>query len=282
MRYAWGLDAYLAGSSYSFAARIAAHTVRPALRRWDRWAALKPDVITTNSATVQERIRRFWGRESEVIYGPTDVAANPLSMRDDGFLLVAARLLAYRRLDLAVMAANLLVPRPGDRGRWTGRGAAPRSRRPVSTLPAAPGSIGPDRPVDAVPCLPRALGGRHGTCPDRGDGRRQAGCSVPLGGITETVVEGATGVFFDEQTPEASAAAVLALDRLPINPVTIRDRATSIRHPPLPLSLRGDPRPARIGGRRRRRRLRTNPRCLGTRARHAPGRRAAREDAAPR
>ena len=108
MRYAWDLEGYLAGASLSPMARIAATTLRPALRRWDRSTARRPDVLVANSAAVAARIRRFWGREARVIHPPVPLDDIGLSTRDDGYLLVTARLLAYRRLDVAIGAANAL------------------------------------------------------------------------------------------------------------------------------------------------------------------------------
>ena len=43
-----------------------------------------------------------------VIYPPVRVDEIPFTGRDDGFLLVAARLLAYRRIDVAVRACTAL------------------------------------------------------------------------------------------------------------------------------------------------------------------------------
>jgi len=45
------------------------------------------------------------------------------------------------------------------------------------------------------------------------------------GGALETVVEGLSGVFFDEPRPEALAQAVERLERLPWNPEAIRTHA---------------------------------------------------------
>ena len=105
MRYAWDLDTYLAGSSLSLPARVASRTIRPLLRRWD--IATRPDVIVAISETVRDRISETWGhRVDEVIYPPVDTSEIAVSSSDDGFLLVAARLLAYRRIGLAVEAAT--------------------------------------------------------------------------------------------------------------------------------------------------------------------------------
>ncbi|HEX2221395.1 MAG TPA: glycosyltransferase, partial [Candidatus Limnocylindria bacterium] len=108
MRYAWDLDAYLSGSSLPMPARVAARALRPMLQRWDRSTAARPDVVISISSAVRDRIRRVWKRDAELIHPPVDTGEITLSMDDDGYLLVAARLLAYRRVDLAVRAATAL------------------------------------------------------------------------------------------------------------------------------------------------------------------------------
>ena len=199
MRYAWDLDAYLAGSSDSRISAAAARMVRPTLQRWDRWAARKPDVLVANSATVRERIRRLWRRDAEVIYPPVDVAGIPLSDRDDGFLLVAAHLLAYRRVDLAVAAATAL-----------GRelvvvGDGPESARLRASAGPSVRFLGRvDRPtlVDLFTrCHAYLVPGVEdfGIAPVEAMAAGKPVIAFRAGGATETVVEGRTGVFFERQ-----------------------------------------------------------------------------------
>ena len=129
-------ETYLAGSSLSLPSRFAARTIRPVLRRWDVMTAKRAGVIVAISETVRERIRTAWGRESDaVIYPPVDTAEIHVSERDDGFLLVAARLLAYRRVDLAVTAATRLG----------------RELVVVGDGPAAPPARGGGRAVRPIP-----------------------------------------------------------------------------------------------------------------------------------
>ncbi len=46
-----------------------------------------------------------------------------------------------------------------------------------------------------------------------GPGGRQAGYCLPCGRALETVIEGETGLFFDDQTPESLAEAVQRFER---------------------------------------------------------------------
>lgn len=225
MRYAWDLDAYLAQSSFAPASRLAARTIRPILQRWDRMTARRPDVIVAISETVRERIRRLWARESELIYPPVGVGEIEPSSRDDGYLLVAARMLAYRRLDLAVQAAtrlgrDLVVVGDGpERARL--QGLAGPSVRFLGRV---------DRPVlvDLFSrCHAYLVPGVEdfGIAPVEAMAAGKPVVAFRGGGVTETVVDGRTGTFFDEQTAEGLAAAIERLETLSLDPAVIRARA---------------------------------------------------------
>ena len=92
--------------SLSLPARVAGRLLGAPLRSWDRRTSQRPDVLVANSQNIRRPISRFWGRDSEVIHPPVDVAEFDVPTRNDGYLLVAARLLAYRRVDIAVDAAT--------------------------------------------------------------------------------------------------------------------------------------------------------------------------------
>ncbi len=234
MRYAWDLDTYLAGSSDSIPSALAARTLRPLLRRWDRATAGRPDLLVANSVTVQERIRRLWGRDAEVIYPPVDVDAIPLSTRDDGFLLIAARMLAYRRIDLAVSAANAL-----DR-ELVVVGEGPEAARLRAMAGPSVRFLGHvDRPslLDLFArCHAYLVPGVEdfGIAPVEAMAAGKPVVAFRAGGATETVVENLTGVFFDEQTPAALSLAIKALDQAAFDPGAIRRHAetfaTSVFH----------------------------------------------------
>jgi glycosyltransferase involved in cell wall biosynthesis len=225
MRYAWDLDTYLAGSSDSVPSAIAARTMRPLLRRWDRATARRPDLLVANSATVRERIRRLWGRDAEVIHPPVDVDAIPLSSRDDGYLLVAARLLAYRRIDLAVQATvamgrELVVVGDGPEHARLKAMAGPTIR--------FLGHV--DRPtlVDLFSrCHAYLVPGVEdfGIAPVEAMAAGKPVVAFGSGGTTETIVDGVTGVFFREQTVGALVDALERLDAIALDQLAIRARA---------------------------------------------------------
>ena len=95
------------------------------LRVWDFWAADRVDQFIANSENVRNRIRKYYDRESQVIYPPIDVQANRSLVsttkadrkikdyydgleKDDDYYLVVARLSGYKKVDLAIEACNRL------------------------------------------------------------------------------------------------------------------------------------------------------------------------------
>jgi glycosyltransferase involved in cell wall biosynthesis len=110
VRYAWDqMHAYLQRSA--LARRGLGPLIRwqlHALRQWDQLSAQRVDHLIANSRFTARRIRKFWGRESEVIHPPVDVVRfRWQSPRDDTFLCVC-RLVPYKRVDLVVEAFNRL------------------------------------------------------------------------------------------------------------------------------------------------------------------------------
>jgi glycosyltransferase involved in cell wall biosynthesis len=225
MRYAWDLDTYLVGTSLPLPARIAARTLRPALQRWDRATAGRPDVVVGISEIVRQRIRRLWAREAEVIYPPVDTREIAQSSRDEGYFLVAARMLAYRRLDLVIAAAarlgrELVVVGDGpERARLEGAGGP--SVRFLGWVDRA-------KLVDLFArCHAYVVPGIEdfGIAPVEAMAAGKPVIGYRGGGVAETVIDGQTGVLFDRQDVQSTIAAIERFDAMSFDPVACRARA---------------------------------------------------------
>lgn len=225
MRYAWDLDTYLAGSTSSPASQMAARTIRPILQWWDRWTGARPDVVIAISATVQERIRRRWGRESEVIFPPVDVAEIQATGEDDGFYLTAARLLAYRRIDLVVLACTRLQRRLVVVGDGPERAALQALAGPTVEFV---GHVERQRLVRYFQtCRAYVVPGVEdfGIAPVEAMAAGKPVIAFGSGGAAETVLDGKTGLHVPEQTVEAFSDAILRADGMTWDPEVIRARA---------------------------------------------------------
>ena len=103
MRYAWLFrDEYLGANPLK---RLLARPLLAWLRRWDREASRHVTRFVAISNHIGDRIHRFYGRESDVVYPPVDLARWTPDYQPAGdFDLIASALVPYKRIDLAVQA----------------------------------------------------------------------------------------------------------------------------------------------------------------------------------
>ena len=225
MRYAWDLDTYLSGSSYGPLAQLGARIGRPLLQRWDRATASRPDKIIAISETVRERIARLWRRDSEVIYPPVDVDALSISTHDDGYVLVAARLLGYRRVDLAVQACRRLGRRLIIAGEGPERPRLEAMAGPETTFR---GHVTRSELLDLFAnCSTYLVPGVEdfGIAPVEAMAAGKPVVAFRGGGARETVLEGVSGIFFERQDVRAVEAALTDVAGMRFDPVAIRLQA---------------------------------------------------------
>lgn len=107
MRYVWDLSDDYFGSRAGLAARAFGPPVVAALRRWDR-KTTGVNRFVAISRHIADRIRRAYDRPADVIYPPVDVQRFEVADAADDFYLVVGALVPYKRIDLAVGAANRL------------------------------------------------------------------------------------------------------------------------------------------------------------------------------
>jgi glycosyltransferase involved in cell wall biosynthesis len=139
MRYVWDQERAYFPRRTGLAARLRG-TVLARLREWDAASAPRVDLFVANSRFVAQRIRRYYGRDAEVVHPPVDVgfftpAPGPAEPRrgDGGYCLVVAALAPYKRLDLAITACEragveLRIVGDGPERARLARRAGPRTR----------------------------------------------------------------------------------------------------------------------------------------------------------
>jgi glycosyltransferase involved in cell wall biosynthesis len=222
-RYLWDLrDEYASGRILNGPLRLALG----ALRHADRRAASGVDRFIAISKTVAERIRRIYGREAEVIHPPVDTCTiQPSGLAPEPFYLVVARLVRYKRIDLAVDAANRL-----GRPLWI-VGEGPERRRLERMAGPSVRFLGwrSDRELADLYARCRAFLfpglDDFGIAPVEAQAAGRPVVAYGQGGALETVVDGATGVHFRAQTSDSLIEALERLDGISIDAGACRRNA---------------------------------------------------------
>jgi glycosyltransferase involved in cell wall biosynthesis len=239
-RYVWDLDDYLAHEDLGPASRLALRAILPALRRWDWAAAQRVDHFVAISSTVQDRILKHYGRASEVIFPPTDLEGFEIaaeSERDDHYLILA-RLVPYKRIDLAVEAFNQL----GRRLVVVGDG---RDRARLEAMAGPTIEFRGRLPQAEVRHLLARCRGLvwpgvedYGLAPVEAMASGRPVIARRAGGVLDTIDPGRTGVFFDGADAAALADAVRAADQIDWQPAAIRTHAEAFGRPAFEARLR--------------------------------------------
>jgi glycosyltransferase involved in cell wall biosynthesis len=227
MRYAWEPD-FLAGEEIGRATRMLLPPLLGYLRRKDLAGAARPDVFVANSAHVAARIKRFYGREAHVVHAPVDVDHYLEIERrpaEDPFYLVFGRVVPYKRVDLALAAAELA----GRRVKVAGGGRALDGLRAHAGPHAELLGRVSDERRDALLSQARALlfPGEEdfGIVPVEAQAAALPVIAYGVGGARETVRDGVTGVLFEPQTAEALAAAIARFESLALDLQAARENA---------------------------------------------------------
>ncbi len=195
------------------------------LRMWDRLAADRVDHFVANSETVARRITKYYRRTSTVITPPVDVDRFEISHSEKRYYLVGGRIVDYKRFDIVVEAFTKL----GIPLKIFGSGPAEKALRHVA------GSniefLGRVSDDERAHLFANAVAFIHPHEEDFGiTAIESMAAGRPVialrkGGATETVIDGVTGVFFDEQSWEELADTVLHFDEKQFDPEKIRTHA---------------------------------------------------------
>jgi len=178
------------------------------LRIWDKLSAGRPTIYLANPLNVQNRIHKYYRRDSVVVYPPVDTHKITPKKSNAGYFLVLSRLSSYKRVDLAIQACNalklpLVIIGEGEARRSLERLAGPtieflgwqNEENKLEYLKNARALLFPgEEDFGIVPVEAMAAG--------------KPVIAYRKGGVTESVLDGKTGLFFDEQTVESLTVAI--------------------------------------------------------------------------
>ncbi len=196
------------------------------LRLWDYQAAQRVDYFIANSKNVAARIKKYYKRDSVVIYPPIDINKFFVSSKIENYFVLISRFRPYKKTDLAIQAFNKL------KIKLKVIGTGEEEKRLKSLAGDNIEFLGKVDDETKVRVLARARALIHPQADeDFGITAVEAmACGRPViafrgGGVLESVKDGVTGIFFDEQTWESLAEAVINSYDFKSNPQIIRQHA---------------------------------------------------------
>ncbi|HET9017277.1 MAG TPA: glycosyltransferase [Thermomicrobiaceae bacterium] len=227
MRFAWDFGRYAQRERLGAAARAVVPPLLGWLRRWDVRTAGLVDAFVANSTAVARRIREYWGRESTVIYPPVDTrGARPVPATEvDDYYLLVSRLVPYKRFDVAIRAFNALGLPLKIVGAGRARADLERIAGPTVEFLGAVSDEEKYRLYARCRAAVFPAEDDFGIAQVEVQASGRPAIAFAAGGALDTVDDGATGVLFTPQTPEALVAAVRRFESLTFSTEEIARRA---------------------------------------------------------
>lgn len=230
-RYLYGYETAFEWKKY-WPVKIYAIIVNHFLRMWDFESSQKVDYFIANSVETQRRIKKFYRRESSVIYPPVKINPNYKAQSSNqiqssntkNYFITVSRLTKAKHIDLLIEAASKLKFNLKIVG--TGRDA--EYLRSIAGHNSAPGSAGStveflghvedselgDLHENAKAFLFASVDEEFGIAPVEAMGYGVPVIAYKSGGLVETVKDGANGFLFDLLTVESLAQSIKKLESL--------------------------------------------------------------------
>lgn len=213
------LYGYATGSLYKkhWMVRAYATVINFFMRQYDYRTAQSVDYFVANSQEVARRVEKFYRRDSIVIYPPVTVHRSQIvdHRKKEGYYLSVGRLMWAKRIDLIIEAANTLrVPL-----KIVGKGPEEVYLRSI----AGPtveflGSVSDQDLAQlyrgARATVFAALDEDFGIVPVESQAAGTPVIALGQGGVLETVVDGKTGVLFNEPNASSLVSAIKKFEKM--------------------------------------------------------------------
>lgn len=216
MRYAWDwYHEYMKENKIGFNFKgLYIRNLLYNIRIWDKVASTRTDYWLANSINVADRIKKYYGKDSELLYPPVDVKRIDINENiSDDYYVIVSRLEPYKKIDLAISAFNLLkkplvIIGTGSElenlkahanqnieflGWQSDKSVIEYIRNSKALIFPGEDDFGLT-PVEAMACGRPVI-------------------AYKKGGATETIIDGKTGIFFEDSTAKSISDAVELMEK---------------------------------------------------------------------
>lgn len=204
--------------------RIVAELMNHILRMVDFKASQNVDQYIANSEEVRARIKKFYRKDAVVVYPPVAMDIKfelPQKKAQKTFYLAGGRLARPKHFDLLIQAANALkIPLKifGKGFAGYGEELQEMAGKTVEFLGEISDAEKKEYMRETKAFFFAGEDEDFGIVPVEAMGVGTPVIAYRSGGVKETVVDGRTGVFFDELTVKSITQAVKRFERLKIKP----------------------------------------------------------------
>jgi len=237
-RYLWsGFDTYIGNVSSSWFTQLTTvglKLLKDVLRGWDLISSSRPDYYIAISSLVKTRINFYYKRTvDEVIHPPinTDIYTPAKDKVRPSFLppqyfLVVSRFVKYKRIDLIIDACNdLKLPLVIIGG---GREAHSLRRRAGKTVQFVSNKLTTEelaKYYQYCEAFVFAAEEDFGIVAGEAQSSGKPVIAFKKSGIADIVVDGKTGILYDEQSKESLIDALLKFNNIKFDSMKCRQRA---------------------------------------------------------
>lgn len=200
--------------------RIYGHLINHGLRMWDFLSSQRVDQYISNSEETKKRVRKYYRRDSEVIYPPVSIPEKNTLLFDPpkkaSYYVTTSRLARAKHIDVLIRAANeakfnLKIIGQGRDEEYL-RSIAGST---VEFLSNVHDDTFHELYQNAKAFLFASVDEEFGIAPIEAMGHGVPVIAYASGGLIETVSEGENGYLYQELTPEALLDKLRLYEKLP-------------------------------------------------------------------
>lgn len=226
IRYCWDMyneyleESHLDKGFKSWLVRLMLHPIR----QFDAIAGNRVDYYISNSDYVGQRIRKTYRRKATTIHPNIDISNFELCNDKQEYYLASSRLVAYKKIDTIIEAFNKMPDK-----KLVVIGGGPNlevyrklAKENVTVMGYQPFDVLKEK-MQHAKAFVFAADEDFGMIPIEAQSCGTSVIAYGHGGSLETVNGGKTGLFFNEQTPEAIVEAVNKFESMGAQPFAPAD-----------------------------------------------------------